>query len=381
MAFNWKDWLAQSENQRLLAIMGVAAMGAYGAKGDRDFAREQQQQNRGDSLLDRQRAGYLDRADSLNNLTQNQFDDEFRGASSAASMTNPFDYKRELQRDVNRGMGLTRAAQMLGMPTSNLFKEMNTDNSILQRNANAVMLNEMNAQDVNPTRQARDISQSLGMGPMQSALMGQQNQLNQYSGMAQDRNAGMRQGMVDNTTNAYNQYDKSIADQIAQAGKIDPATGNPKKTSKWRSILGNVVKYGGAAAAIGLTGGLAAPAVAGIMAGTSLAGDKIAGKGWKEAALGAATSAIPGGTGALGSSLTKGISNKFLQAAAQQGLRAAGENIPYAGPALQFMDMKNGVPGRAPAMPVSNTPAPKLNTPQMFPATRNPWGNVRFGGR
>jgi hypothetical protein len=380
--FNWKDWLAQSENQRLVAQLGLAAAGAYGAKGDRDFAREQQVQSRGDSLLDRQRNSYVDRAANTNALSQNKLDDEFRGASSVAQMTNPFDYKRELQRDVNRSMALPKAAQMLGMPLSQLFKDMNTDDSILQRNANAIMGNEMNAQDMSPTRGARDISQLLGMSPMQSALQPQQAQLNSYAGNAQAGNAQARQGMMDNTNQAFDKYDASVADQIA-GSKIDPKTGDPKKTSKWRSILGNVVKYGGAAAAIGLTGGAAAPwVIPAVATGSSFAGDKIAGKSTGQSLMGAAAAGIPGGTGSIGAGLVSGIKNPMMQQMAQLGMRAASENIPGVGPGLMLAGgLKNGTPQQM-APP---TQGPQVNPAVFnpFPQKRNPWGNVQFptGGR
>lgn len=386
--FNWKDWLAQSENQRLVAQLGLAAASAYGAKGDRDFSREQQQQNRGDSLLDRQRGSYLDRAANTNSLQQNQLDDDFRGASSVADMTNPFDYKRELQRDTNRSMMLGKAAQMLGMPTSQLFKDINSDSSILQRNANAIMGNEMNAQDMSPTRQSRDISQLMGMSPLQDSLRGQQMQLDSYSRNAQGQNANTRQSMMDNTNQAYDKFDESMANQIANP-KIDPNTGQEKKPSKWRKILGNTLKYGGAAAAIGLSGGTLAPAaVAALTAGSSFAGDKLAGKSNKDALFGAAVGAIPGGTGSLGSSLVSGIKNPMMQAMAQQGIRAVGENVPYAGPALMAAGaMKNGRPG-TPQVPSTGSGRPMTGpmvSPstfapqnQLFPRTRNPWGNVQF---
>lgn len=337
MATNWRDWLSKSENQQLVANLALGTMGAVGAKGDRDYLRKQQEQSRGDSLLDKQRNSYLNRAGDLNALLQGNLDDDFRNANAVADITDPFKYKRELQRDTNRAMQLKKAAQMLGMPTSGLFDSMNSDDAIVRRNASAIMSNEMNASDINPGRSARNINSLMGMNPLSSAVAPQNRQLAQYANMKNSGLANTRNQMTGNVTSAYDAFDKSIGDQIAGA-KIDPKTGDPKKSSKWRKILGGVVKYGGAAALMAT--GVGAPAAAAILAGTSLAGDKIAGKSWKESALGAGLAAIPGGNVAGG--LTGGITNNVAKQFANQGLRAVAENVPYAGPAM--MAMNAGMP-------------------------------------
>ena len=356
MATNgWRDWLSKSENQQLMTNLALGTMGAIGAKGDRDWNRQQVQQNRGDSLLDKQRNSYLDRAASQNDLLQSGLDDDYRGAVQAADIADPIKYKRELQRDTNRAMMLSQAAKMLGMPTSNLFQSMNNDDAIVRRNASAVLANEMNAQDVNPSRSGRDVNTLLGMNPLSSAVAPQNRQLAQYAAMKSSGLADTRNQMMGNTNSAYDAYDKSIGDQIANA-KIDPKTGDPKKTSNWRKVLGGIAKYGGAGAAIAFTGGAAAPwLVPALAAGSSFAGDKIAGKSTGEALLGAAAGAIPGGTGSIGAGLTKGIGNKAVQAFANQGLRAVAENVPYAGPAMMAMNAA-GLPKA-----IGNSPSPMMN--------------------
>jgi hypothetical protein len=329
--FNWRDWISKSENQQLAANLALGAAGAMGAKGDRDYARDIQQQNRGDSIQDKQRQGYLGRANSQNELLQSGLDDDYRGAAEAASISDPFKYKRELQRDANRAMQLKKAASMLGMPTSGLFNDMNNDDAIIRRNASAVMNNEMNAQDVNPGRASRNVGSLMGMNPMSSAVSPQNSQLQQYIASRQGELGNTRGQMMGNVNSAYDKYDDSIKQQLLSGkdGDIDPVTGK-KKTSTWRKILGGAVKYG-VPIALAATG-VGAPAAAAMLAGSSLAGDKIAGKSWTDAALGAGMAAIPGGQ--MGSGMASGIANKVGRTAVEQGLRAAGENIPYVGAGL-----------------------------------------------
>lgn len=380
---NWRDWLSKSENQQLVAQLGLGAMGAVGAKGDRDFARQQQVQQRGDSLQDKQRQAYLGRAGDTNSLLQGNLDDDYRNSSAVAELTDPFKYKRELQRDTNRAMQLKKAAQMLGMPTSGLFDSMNSDDAIVRRNASAVMGNEMNAQDISPGRSARNVSSLMGMNPLSTAVSPQNSQLAQYAAMRNKGLSDTRGAMQSNVTGAYDQVDKSLADQLQNGGKnIDPETGKPK-TSMWRKVLGGVVKYG-VPIALAATG-VGAPAAAAMMAGGSVLGDKIAGKSWKDAAIGGALSAIPGGNlgagaagGALSSSLTGGIKNEMLKrvagTAVQQGVRAAGENIPYVGAGLSVanMAMPQGMVGGSPMQaaigkgrPMPIAPGQQLYNPRL----------------
>jgi hypothetical protein len=365
----WRDWLSKSENQQLAAQLALGTMGAIGAKGDRDYARKTTEQNRGDSLLDKQRNAYIDRAGSQNELLQSGLDDDYRSAVSAAEITDPIKYKRELQRDTNRAMMLKRAAQMLGMPTSGLFDSMNNDDAIVRRNASSILANEMNAQDVAPGRQGRDINTLMGMNPLSSAVAPQNRQLAQYAAMKNSGLSGTRDQMMGNVNSAYDKYDESIGQQVAGA-KIDPKTGDPKKSSTWRKILGGAVKYG-VPIALAATG-VGAPAAAAMMAGSSFGGDMIAGKNWKDAALGAAVSAIPGGTGGIGAGLTKGITSKVGQAAANQGLRAVAENVPYAGPAM--MAINAGMPKA-----IGNTASPMANAisarPKSLPTAPSISGN------
>jgi hypothetical protein len=374
MANNWRDWISKSENQKLVANLGLGAMGAMGAKGDRDFQRQQVQQGRADTLQDKQRNAYLDRATEQNNIIGSNMDDDYRNANSVAELTDPFKYKRELQRDTNRAMMLGQAAKMLGMPTSGLFNSMNSDDAIVRRNASAVMGNEMNASDISPGRSARDINSLLGMNPLSSAVAPQNRQLAQYASGKNQGLASTRDAMMGNVNTAYDKFDKSIGDQIAAGGKeIDPNTGKPK-TSKWRKILGATIKYGGAAALMAT--GVGAPAAAAILAGTSLAGDKIAGKGWKEAALGAGLAAIPGGGSAVGAGLTSGIKNQALQQFANQGIRAAADNIPYVGAGLSVANASGMLPKA-----IGNTVAQNVGSGRVSPMMNNLYRPAMQGNR
>lgn len=329
-SFNWREWLANAENQKTLMQGAGLALAAAGAAQANKYQEKQDALSRGDSLLDKQRAAYLGRANDLNNQSQQALNDEFAYARAAADISDPYAYKDALYRDATRSQVQSQIGKMLGMQMSPLLSGLN--NSVAQRNAMAMYNNELNAQDVNPNRSARDLSSLMGMSGSNPLMAGLQSSLNNYVGQSNARYDQTRHGMVNNTNTAYDKVDTSIANQLADP-KIDPATGEKKKTSTWRKVLGGVVKYGVPIALMAT--GVGAPAGAAMLAtgaSSSLIGDKIAGKGWKEAALGAGLAAIPGGS--VGSNLTKGIANKTLQMAANQGLRAASDYIPGVGTAL-----------------------------------------------
>jgi len=358
--------------------------------GDRNYQRDQDKLNRGDNILQEQRSGFLGRAGDLNELGQTQLRDESVNATAIRDMVDPYKYKQELQRDTNRAMQLKKAAAMLGMPTSALFNNLNSDESIVQRNANAVMGSEMNATDISPGRSSRNVGQLLGMNPLSSAVVGGQNsQLANYVGGKNAAYSGMRQGMMDNTNDAYDKYDDSVKRQMANGGDdIDPETGK-KKTSGWRKVLGGVVKYG-VPIALAATG-VGAPAAAAMMAGSSFGGDMIAGKGVGESLMGAGMAAIPGGQ--MGSGMASGIANKVGRTAVEQGLRAAGENVPYVGAGLTLaggLQQAGALPkafGNSKPSPLAaavnrqnpfQMPNALTQSQNLFPNRKNPFASVRF---
>lgn len=388
---DWRQWLSNSENQKLLANVAMGGMAAYGANQDRKYNQEQDALNRGDSLFDKQRASYLGRANSLNDLSQTQLDDQYRGATQAADIADPFAYKDSLYRDATRSQVQGQIGKMLGMSSSPLLSSLN--NSVLDRNASAVYNRELDAQDINPNRSARDLSTLLG-GQNSPLLSSLNSSLSNYANQSNQNYDQTRAGMVANTQGAYDQVDASLKAQLADP-KIDPNTGEKKKTSTWRKVLGGVVKYG-VPIALAATG-VGIPAAMAMSAGGSFVGDKIAGKSTKDSILGAAAGAIPGGTGAVGSGLTKGITNQVLKTAANQGLKAAAENVPGVGMGLMAY---NALGGNNASVNSNNSPMvsalqrPQALSPQMglgqninvnrqnllpVGATNaNLWRNVRF---
>lgn len=336
----WKeviDW-AKKNPEATKAVAGLAGTGiaAYGASQANKQNQQNIQQQRGDDIFSQQRDAILGRAGATNSALTDEYNRSTQGASQVANLTDPFNYKRELERDSSRQMGLDYVLKRLGIQPSALHTQL--QNSIPQRNASAVTANEMNAQDVNPYRQGRDVGELMGL----PGQFGEQTQkLGQYAGNANAQTGALQQAIMGNIGSSYDAVDKSLAGQLAlnppKGMQVNKETGElEKKPSKWRKILGGVVKYGVPIAlmATGVGAGAGAGMLAAGMAGSSVAGDKIAGKSWKDAAIGGAMSAIPmggAGAGGIGGKLTSGITNKVAQTAANQGLRAASDYIPGVG--------------------------------------------------
>ena len=258
-------------------------------------------------------------------------------------------------------------------PNMDVINQYFNPNAMAQRTAGSIAQQERANIGVNPFHQTVN-AQELGLqqfAPMQNQLAGQAWEAQNRYQTGREQGLGMARQGLDQQIGVLADERKALAPKgykIGEDGSLQ------KKPSKWKKVLGAMVKYGGMAAAIAFTGGAALPAV---MAASSFAGDKIAGKSWKQAAIGAGMSAIPMGGGGVGAALGNKVggqianqtASKLANAGIQAGVRAVGDNVPYAGLGLS---MANGRLGTGTAQTAANAAAPA------FTGATNPrvWNNV-----